>query len=54
MEPVMLAQSCFGHLCEEVDIVQSSESLNELHTSSNFAVYSELSAEAGKFSTGQF
>ena len=48
----MIALSCFGHLCEEVDIVQSPESLNELHSSSNFVVYSELSAEAGKFSTG--
>ena len=41
-------------MCNEVDIVQSSESLNELPTSQNMHVYRDLSDEATKFRAGEF
>ncbi|XP_048582480.1 neurofibromin-like isoform X2 [Nematostella vectensis] len=53
IEATLVALSCFGHLCEEIDIVQSSENLNELNSSSNLNVLSELAAEATKFTAGR-
>lgn len=52
METVLISLSCFGQMCNEADIVQSSETLNVLQTSQNFNVYSELSNEATKFTAG--
>lgn len=52
METVLISLSCFGQMCNEADIVQSSETLNVLQTSQNFHVYSELSNEATKFTAG--
>ena len=51
---VLIALSCIGLLCEAVDIVQSSESLNEFHTFPNFSVYAEMSLEARKFTAGEY
>ena len=52
VETVLIALSCFGHMCDEVDVVQSAENLNEIQTSQNFQVYYELSSEAPKYRTG--
>ena len=41
-------------MCNEADIVQSSETLNVLQTSQNLNVYSELSNEATKFTAGEY
>lgn len=54
METVLISLSCFGQMCNETDIVQSSETLNVLPTSQNLNVYSELSNEATKFTAGEF
>lgn len=54
METVLISLSCFGQMCNEADIVQSSETLNVLQTSQNLNVYSELSNEATKFTAGEF
>lgn len=53
METVLISLSCFGQMCNEADIVQSSETLNVLQTSQNLNVYSELSNEATKFTAGE-
>lgn len=53
METVLISLSCFGQMCNEVDIVQSSETLNVLQTSQNLNVYNELSQEATKFRAGR-
>lgn len=53
IETVLISLSCFGHMCNEVDIVQSSDSLNELPTSQNMHVYRDLSDEATKFRAGR-
>lgn len=53
METVLISLSCFGQMCNEVDIVQSSETLNVLQTSQNLNVYNELSQEATKFRAGE-
>lgn len=54
METVLISLSCFGQMCNEADIVQSSETLNVLQTSQNLHVYSELSNEATKFTAGEY
>lgn len=53
METVLISLSCFGHMCNEVDIVQSSETLNEIPTAQNINVYHDLSGEATKFTAGE-
>lgn len=53
METVLISLSCFGQMCNEADIVQSSETLNVLQTSQNLNVYGELSHEATKFTAGE-
>lgn len=54
METVLVSLSCFGHMCNEVDIVQSSEALNEMPAAQNVHVYRDLSGEAIKFTTGEY
>ncbi|KAK3754965.1 hypothetical protein QZH41_017349 [Actinostola sp. cb2023] len=53
IDTTMIALSSFGHLCEELDILQSSENISELQTSSNLNVMSELAAEATRFTAGR-
>ena len=54
METVLISLSCFGHMCNEMDIVQSSETLNEIPTAQNINVYRDLSGEATKFTAGAY
>ncbi|XP_020613799.1 neurofibromin-like [Orbicella faveolata] len=53
METVLISLACFGQMCNEADIVQSSETLNVLQISQNLNVYNELSNEATKFTAGR-
>ena len=54
METVLISLACFGQMCNEADIVQSSETLNVLQISQNLNVYNELSNEATKFTAGKY
>jgi len=53
MDTTLIALSSFGHLCEELDILQSNENISELQTSSNIGVMMELAAEATRFTAGE-
>ena len=53
METVLISLSCFGQMCNEMDLVQSSENLNEPPSAQNIEVYRDLSEEATKFTTGE-
>lgn len=53
VETVLISLSCFGQMCDEVEIVQCSETLNDLPTSQNIHVYRDLSGEATKFTAGK-
>lgn len=54
METVLISLSCFGQMCNEIDLVQSSENLNEPPSAQNIEVYRNLSEEATKFTTGEY
>lgn len=54
METVLISLSCFGQMCNEIDLVQSSENLNEPPSAQNIEVYRNLSEEATKFTAGEY
>lgn len=54
METVLISLSCFGQMCNEIDLVQCSENLNEPPSAQNIEVYRNLSEEATKFTTGEY
>ena len=53
METVLISLSCFGHMCNELEIIQNSESPNEIPTAQDMHVYRSLSDEATKFRSGK-
>ena len=54
VETVLISLSCFGQMCNEIDLVQCSENLNEPPSAQNIEVYRNLSEEATKFTTGEY
>lgn len=53
METVLISLSCFGHMCNELEIIQNSDSPNEIPTAQDMHVYRSLSDEACKFRSGK-
>lgn len=53
METVLISLSCFGHMCNELEIIQNSDSPNEIPTAQDMHVYRSLSDEASKFRSGK-
>ncbi|XP_015765754.1 PREDICTED: neurofibromin-like [Acropora digitifera] len=53
VETVLISLSCFGHMCNELEIIQNSDSPNEIPIAQDMHVYRSLSDEASKFRSGR-
>lgn len=53
-EAVLVAMSCFRHLCEEADIRSAADEVPVQTILPNYATFSELASVSNMMGTGQF